>query len=257
MSGPLLRSPGDRPAGGSSLARSVELLRAFRAEQSDPGQFYTLLAKHAVDQVAAHCDLAGRTVVDVGGGAGYFTEAFNARGARCCLVEPDAGEMWSRGAAPAGAVRGDGYWLPFPDASVDVSFSSNVLEHVSDPTGLLDEMIRITKPGGLVYVAYTNWFSPWGGHETAPWHYLGAGYAGRRYARRTGREPKHRLGRNLFAIHIGPMLRHVRARGDVEVAEARPRYYPPGFRVLLAVPLLREVATWNLLLILRRREAKA
>lgn len=239
----------------TTLPRSVELFRAFRAEQSDPDRFYTLLAEHAVDQVAAHCELAGRTVVDVGGGAGYFTEAFRARGAYCCLVEPDGSELHSRGRPPQAAVLGDGYWLPFPDGSVDVAFSSNVLEHVSDPAGFLDEMVRVTRPGGLVYVAFTNWFSPWGGHETAPWHYLGADYATRRYVRRTERAPKHHLGENLFPVHIGPTLRQVRRRPDVEVVEARPRYYPAPFKVLLKVPGVREVATWNLLLLLRRREA--
>ena len=32
-----------------------------------------------------------RLVVDLGGGAGYFTEALVAAGARCILVEPEAG----------------------------------------------------------------------------------------------------------------------------------------------------------------------
>jgi hypothetical protein len=36
------------------------------------------------------------------------------------------------------------------------------------------------------------------------------------------------------------------------VIAARPRYYPRWCRALLLVPGLREIATWNLLLILRR-----
>ena len=42
-----------------------------------------------------------------------------------------------------------------------------------DPMGLIEEMIRVTRPGGLVYLSFTNWYSPWGGHEMSPWHYLG------------------------------------------------------------------------------------
>ena len=38
-------------------------------------------------------------------------------------------------------------------------------------------MVRVTKPGGLVFVSYTVWWGPWGGHETAPWHYLGGRFA--------------------------------------------------------------------------------
>jgi SAM-dependent methyltransferase len=130
--------------------------------------------------------------------------------------------------------------------------SSNVLEHVRDPNGLIEEMIRATRPGGLIYLSFTNWYSPWGGHEMSPWHYLGAGLAERRYRRKHGKAPKNQVGSSLFPLHIGSVLRMTRGRQDVEVVSARPRYYPAWCRALLLVPWLREIATWNLLLILRR-----
>jgi len=37
------------------------------------------------------------------------------------------------------------------------------------------------------------------------------------------------------------------------VVEARPRYYPRWCRFLISLPGVRELLTWNLLLILRRR----
>jgi SAM-dependent methyltransferase len=237
---------------GSGLLRSIRLFRLFLAEQSDPEKFYTGLAEDAVQQVAEHCDLGGRTVVDVGGGGGWFTAAFRARGAHSYLFEPDPTELNSRAETPAGAVVADGYWLPVRDGGADVVFSSNVLEHVADPIGLIEEMIRAARPGGLVYLSFTNWYSPWGGHEMSPWHYLGPGYAERRYVRRYRREPKHRYGVNLFPVHIGPLLRALRARPDVEIVAARPRYYPRWCRLLVRLPGLREVATWNLLVIMRR-----
>ncbi|MGH3069728.1 MAG: class I SAM-dependent methyltransferase [Streptosporangiaceae bacterium] len=239
-------------AARSSLLRSIRLFRLFLAEQTDPEKFYASLAEDAVQQVAEHCELGGRTVVDVGGGGGWFTAAFRARGANGYLFEPDPAELHYRAEPPAGAVVADGYWLPVRDAGADVVFSSNVLEHVTDPIGLIEEMIRATRPGGLVYLSFTNWYSPWGGHEMSPWHYLGPGYAERRYIRRHRREPKHRCGVNLFPVHVGPVLRAMRARPDVEIVEARPRYYPRWCRPLIRLPGLREVATWNLLLIMRR-----
>jgi SAM-dependent methyltransferase len=259
-----------REAASSGVRRSVRLFRLFLAEQSDPEAFYVSLAEDAVRQVAEHGDLAGRTVVDVGGGGGWFTAAFRARGAHCYLFEPDRtelglrselgqrtelgqrSELGQRAGAPAGAVLADGYWLPVRDGGADVTFSSNVLEHVPDPMGLIEEMIRVTRPGGLVYLSYCNWYSPWGGHEMSPWHYLGPGYARRRYLRRHRREPKHECGVNLFPVHIGPVLRALRARPDVSIIEARPRYYPRWCRLLVRLPGLREVATWNLMLIMRR-----
>jgi SAM-dependent methyltransferase len=236
----------------AEMWRSVRLFRLFLSEQSDPDSFYSALAQDAAAQLADHLKLEGQTVLDVGGGAGYFTAEFRARGALCYLFDVDPQEMERQGCMPAGAVVADAYWLPVRDASADVCLSSNVLEHVSDPNGLIDEMIRATKPDGLIYLSFTNWYSPWGGHEMSPWHYLGAGFAERRFCRRHGQHPKNRYGTSLFPVHVGPVLRQLRNRTDVQVIAARPRYYPPWCRVVLQVPGLREIATWNLLLILRR-----
>src|ERR1700677_2524356 len=83
------------------------LLAAFRREQADPGRFYELLARDSVALVARHIRLGGRQVVDVGGGAGYFADAFRAHGARCLLVEPDPDELYARGAPGRQSVLGD------------------------------------------------------------------------------------------------------------------------------------------------------
>jgi SAM-dependent methyltransferase len=234
------------------MLRSVRLFRLFLSEQQDPDRFYMALASDAASQLAEIVTVADRTVLDIGGGAGYVTREFRSRGANCYLFEVDEGEMTSRGDTPPGAVLADGFWLPVRDGGADVCVSSNVLEHVRDPRGLIEEMVRATKPGGLIYLSFTNWFSPWGGHEMSPWHYLGAGAAERRYLRKHGKLPKNRVGSSLFPVHIGPVLRMMRDRSDVEVVSARPRYYPAWCKVLLYIPVVREVITWNLLLILRR-----
>jgi SAM-dependent methyltransferase len=236
-----------------SLRRSATLFRAFLREQQDPERCYSLLARDAADQVEAYGPVKDRVVVDIGGGGGYFTEEFRRRGAQSHLFEPDLAEMTAAGTKPPeGSVLADGYLLPLADGVADVTFSSNVLEHVDDPQTFLSEMVRVTRPGGLIYVSFTNWLSPWGGHEWAPWHYLGADRARARYERRTGRAAKHKLGENLFAHHVGTTLRQVRARDDVDVVTARSRYWPFLAGAITKVPGVREVATWNLLLILRR-----
>lgn len=237
--------------GGRGLLRSARLFRLFLYEQSDPERFYRGMAGDAVRQVERYTNLAGLIVLDIGGGPGQVTAAFRARGANCCLVEPDAAELLGNGHAPPGAVIADGCRLPVGDGTADVCFSSNVLEHVRDPFLLIDEMVRATRPGGLIYLSYTNWYSPWGGHEMSPWHYLGKSVAERRYVRRYSRLPKNRCGTSLFPLHIGPLLRALRSRGDIEVVDALPRYYPRWCKPLLSVPGLREIATWNLLVIMR------
>jgi SAM-dependent methyltransferase len=237
----------------SGIRRSAWLFRLFLSEQTDPERFYSGLAGDTMRQIEGYASLDGATVLDIGGGPGHFTAAFRDRGAACALIEYDASELMAGGSKPDGALLGDGMRLPVRDGAADVCFSSNVLEHVPDPLRMISEMIRVTRPGGLVYVAFTNWYSPWGGHELSPWHYLGASRAERRYTRRSGHPPKNQPGTGLFPLHIGPTLRALRARGDVDILDALPRYYPRWCRPVLAVPGVREVATWNLLVIMRKK----
>jgi SAM-dependent methyltransferase len=239
------------------LLRSARLFRLFLVEQSDPDRFYSGVAQDAARQVERYTSLANRTVLDIGGGPGHFTAAFRARGARCYLFEPDLAEMHSRGRTPAGAVLANGYQLPVRDGAADVCFSSNVLEHVADPAALIAEMVRVTRSGGLIYLSFTNWYSPWGGHEMSPWHYLGAGIAERRYVRRHGRLPKNRCGTSLFPLHIGQVLGMLRRRQDIEIVDRLPRYYPRWCKVLLWIPWLREIAAWNLLVVFSPAAASA
>ena len=234
------------------MRRAVRLFREFRHEQPDPARFYTFLAEDSVDQLSAYVDLDGATLLDVGGGPGYFRDVFSAAGATYIGLDTDVGELSGLGVIPEGTVIGSGMQLPFADGCFDVCYSSNVLEHVPEPWRMADEMARVTRPGGLVFLSWTVWWGPWGGHETAPWHYLGGARARRRYRRRHGREPKNRFGESLFAVTVRDGLAWARTQEVVEVVGIHPRYNPGWSWWLLRVPLLREFVTWNLVLVLRR-----
>lgn len=242
------------PAHRADLSRSIRLFRAFRREQTDPDFFYGLLADDTVAQLRGYTELAGATVLDVGGGSGYFTDALRGAGARVVCVDCDAGEMTARnGVMPRGSVLGSALRLPIATGSVDVCFSSNVLEHVPEPYVMADEMVRVTRPGGTIYLSFTNWLSPWGGHETSPWHYLGGRFAARRYERRHGRRPKNVFGESMFAVSVADTLRWARRQRAADVVEVLPRYLPRWARSVVLVPGAREVLTWNLVVVLRKR----
>lgn len=236
-----------------TLGRSVRLFRAFRVEQTQPDVFYGELADDAVGHVSQYAELRGSTLLDVGGGPGYFRRAFEGAGATYFALDADVGELSGLGEISPRTVLGSGLQLPFADATFDVCYSSNVLEHVPDPWRMADEMVRVTRPGGIVFVSYTVWYGPWGGHETAPWHYLGGRRARRRYLRQHGREPKNRFGESLFPVTVGAGRRWARARPGVDVLDVIPRYNPRFAHWLSSVPVLREVLTWNLVIVLRRQ----
>ncbi len=162
------------------------------------------------------------------------------------LVDADMGELSWRGPPVVGAVVADALALPAMSDSVDLVVSSNVLEHVRHPFAVVDEMARVLRPGGYLWLSFTNWYGPWGGHETSPWHYLGGERARRRFAARSGFDPKNVFGESLFPLHVGRALRRLAAHPSLAVVAARPRYLPDAARGVLRVPLLRELLTWNL-----------
>ncbi len=232
----------------------MRLFRSFFTEQSDPDGFYTLIADDAAFLVEEHTSLEGKAVADFGGGPGYYSEAFRRRGAHTVLVDADIDEIRLQGRRTPGSVVGLAQQSPLADGSMDVAFSSNLLEHVRDFERVADEIVRVVKPGGIAVLSYTVWLGPWGGHETSPWHYLGGHRAARRYERKHGRPPKNLYGQSMFPASTRAGLRWLRSRPDLEVLEVRPRYLPPWSVWLLRIPLLRELVTWNLWIVVGKPE---
>lgn len=243
----------------ATLSRSVRLLGEFRYEQRNPARFYGALAGDTADMVnalwsgASPAGTPPGTVLDVGGGPGYFAAAFTESGWDYIGVEPDPREMHAaeqtRRGGPGTFVRASGMALPFSDDSVDVCLSSNVAEHVARPWRLGDEMLRVTKPGGLAILSYTVWLGPFGGHEMGLTHYLGGARAAARYTRKHGHPPKNNYGSSLFAVSVTDGLRWASTTGAL--VSAFPRYHPRWAWWLTSMPGLREFLVSNLVLVLR------
>ncbi|MGZ4493074.1 MAG: class I SAM-dependent methyltransferase [Nocardioides sp.] len=234
------------------MRRSVTLLRAFRSEQHDPAHFYGVLAADSVGQLSQYVDLRGVTLLDVGGGPGYFRDAFVDAGARYLALDADVREVRAADREAAATVIGSGMQLPIANGSVDVCFSSNVLEHVPNPWRMADELLRVTRPGGVVFLSYTLWFGPWGGHETAPWHYLGGKRAREHYRRTRGHEPKNKYGESLHKVTLRAGVEWATRQDQADVLDIVPRYNPRSIYWLTRVPVVREVVTWNLVMVLRK-----
>lgn len=233
-----------------TVARSARLFRSFLVEQTEPERFYTDIADDTVALITRHETLAGRTVLDVGAGQEQFGRRFVDAGARYVAVDPNRSSLVC--GRDRGAAVGRGERLPVADASVDVVMSNNVMEHVTQPGALADEMVRVVRPGGLLFISYTAWASPWGGHETSPWHLFGGDYARRRYERTHGHPPKNVYGESMFPATVAGGLKWARRQEGAHLIEAAPRYHPDWADAVLHVPLVREVLSWNLMMVLRR-----
>lgn len=105
---------------------------------------------------------AGLSVLDVGSGTGRdacaIARVVTPQGSvvgvdvSTRMVEEARKRAAALGVA-ADFVEGDGAALTFPDATFDRSRAERVLMHVQDPERVVREMVRVTRPGGLVVVS--------------------------------------------------------------------------------------------------------
>lgn len=129
-----------------------------------------------VDRVVEGLSLNGKTILDIGCGAGGITLHLVARhGAARATgfdVEKPVIETARRRAAGRGLegrvsfVQAPPGPLPFGDASFDVVFSKDALLHVPDKDALFADIFRVLKPGGVF--AASNWMIAHDG-EPSPW----------------------------------------------------------------------------------------
>ena len=102
----------------------------------------------------------GNTILDIGAGTGRYTSALMAEGYKVKAVELVRRniEVFLKREPTADVVKGDARDMPFlPDGMADITLLLGPLyHHISDAEKLkaLNEARRVTKPGGLIFVAY-------------------------------------------------------------------------------------------------------
>lgn len=133
----------------------------------------------------------------------------------------------------------------------DLVVCSNMLEHIADIPVFIAKLGGIIAPGGVLYLSWTNWLSPWGGHEISPFHYLGPDLGTRLYDRLIGKKRLHSPHENLFPTYIGSVVRLVKAQPRLRLLDMAPRYYTE-FSFIAKVPVLREFLTWNCAMLIGR-----
>lgn len=83
--------------------------------------------------------------------------------------------------------RGVGESLPFPDDSFDAVISYQTLEHVADCRRVVEEMLRVVRPGGGVHIVCPDYRGTFEGHYLLPWLPLFPKPLARLYLRALGR----------------------------------------------------------------------
>jgi SAM-dependent methyltransferase len=165
--------------------------------------------------------LSGGSILEIGSGHGFI--GFELMSLKREIVMSDYNPCRND------IIHCDAHATLFADNSFDLIVCSNTLEHLHSPAVALKEMRRV---GKKLYLTWTPWHSPFGGHEFSPLHYFG----------RT-KGSIHQLGTNLFKTTVKETLLQLEQAGW-KIISVRPRYWP-ALKFLSRWHWTREWATWN------------
>jgi SAM-dependent methyltransferase len=110
------------------------------------------------------------SVLEIGGGNGYQAAVLKSWGLQVVSIDVDTQGIWTERYFDVTGY--DGKTLPVADRTVDVIFSSNVLEHIAEDAlqALLTEMRRALAPGGFaVHLVPTPVWRLWTIMAHYPW----------------------------------------------------------------------------------------
>lgn len=130
-------------------------------------------------------------VLDLGCGAGNLLQRLGRYGLAVGLEPSAVLAPLARERTGLPVVRGSGLQLPLADASVDLACLFDTLEHIPEEAQALDEVRRVLRPGGLVFVSVPAYEFLWTNNDRVAHHC-------RRYTR-------GRLRRSLQAAKLEPV----------------------------------------------------
>ncbi len=118
--------------------------------------YHAMIDDLEVGLLEPHLD--GARALEVGCGTGLILQRVAQRASSAVGVDISAGMLQRAVARGLDVVQGDATALPFADDSFDLVYSFKVLAHVAPIQPALQEMARVTRPGGHLVLEFYN---PW------------------------------------------------------------------------------------------------
>jgi SAM-dependent methyltransferase len=164
-------------------------------------------------------DLPGKRLLEIGASFGSFLALARSKGIDAWGIDPEwkrirAGYLvWGHPLEYRHNISiSVGEHLPFRDESFDVIYSTNVLEHVLEPEIVLQEALRVLKPGGYLQFIFPNYGSIWDGHYRVFWIPYAPRWLIKLYLRLLNHNPRYvdTLQIGLNPIWLARTLRRMR-----------------------------------------------
>lgn len=106
-------------------------------------------------------DASRASILDVGGGNGYFSHVLAAGCPDTHVLDVSAAQLSLNPLPAERKHQGTAYSLPFADASFDIVFSSNLLHHLNHPEKAVAEMARVARRAVVVLEPSAHSFPLW------------------------------------------------------------------------------------------------
>jgi 2-polyprenyl-3-methyl-5-hydroxy-6-metoxy-1,4-benzoquinol methylase len=182
----------------------------------------------------------GKRVLVVGGGTGAEVFALQSRKATVAAIEPDTDAIGIieakarlRHEIPNPAVQAIGEHLPYSDGYFDFIYCFQVLEHTQHPVRCIDEMIRVVRKKGWIFISTPDYRQPYEPHYKVPAPTFAPKWVTRLWLRLLGRP-----------VRYLDTLQFVNARRLRNVFQHRP---VTAFQVIHSWPTLwfQNPTVWN------------
>ena len=157
----------------------------FIQAKTDPFEFAHWEYARAADIVRAftpEIHLKNQHVLDLGTGFGgklVYYQQLEPASITTVDIRPDFSAVAQAFVAQKGEqvpihfVTADAAALPFADHTFDMVISNETFEHIQAPLPALQELARVTRPHGRVFISFPPYYAPWGAHLnnwiTLPW----------------------------------------------------------------------------------------
>lgn len=149
-----------------------------------------------------------KRIIEIGCGTGAILKGIPSAGPEVVAgldIDAERLALVHQSAPKALLTQADGHKVPFVDAAFDGVFCHYLLLWVRDPRSVIAEMVRVTRPGGAVFVLAEP---DYGGRIDHPEPLQRLGHAQTVALRRQGADPE--LGRQLSSLLVEAGLNDVR-----------------------------------------------
>lgn len=106
-------------------------------------------------------DIDGKAILEIGSGAGeYLNSLKKSDGIKVGLdISQTALKIATSNSTKARFLCSKSETLPFPSNTFDIAICCEVIEHVGDPQKTIEEIHRVLKPNGILFLSFPNYYN--------------------------------------------------------------------------------------------------